>query len=83
MTPEARKQLLEALDGIVDWIEAASNASPLGGIPSGELYAILMGKIDIHTYQTVIGVLQQEGYITVKNHLLKSTGKIRGGAART
>lgn len=69
MTPEQRKTAIELLDAIHAYIVAAG---PMG-VPSGELYALLMGKIDIHVYQSLIGALEGAGKVTIKNHLIRAT----------
>ena len=47
----------------------------LGEVPSGHLYAHLMGKLSLEQYEQVIGVLKQAGLITESNHLLTWVGK--------
>lgn len=60
------------LIGIVaDAIQEAGNR----GIPSGHLYAMMMHKIDIHTYTFAIGILKDAGAVTEEFHLLRWTGK--------
>lgn len=41
-----------------------------GQIPSGQLYAAIMGKVSLETYQSVIGLLTRQGIIRNENHLL-------------
>lgn len=43
----------------------------LGEVPSGEFYARLCGKLDIDTYMAAIAVLEKQGSISTKFHLLK------------
>ena len=40
------------------------------GIPSGHLYAILMGVVDLNTYNILIGTLTKHGFIKNQGHLL-------------
>jgi len=42
----------------------------LGRIPSGHLYAQVMGALTLDQYQGVIGTLERSGVIEVKNHEL-------------
>lgn len=39
-------------------------------VPSGELYAVLSGKLSLDTYQSIIEVLENSGRIRVDNHLI-------------
>lgn len=41
-----------------------------GSIPNGELYALLMGKMDLSTYNSLIGILKETGLVKEENHLL-------------
>ncbi len=50
--------------------EAIKTAGP-DGIPSGHLYAMLMGKIDLNEYEWLIATMVKAGGITNTNHLLK------------
>jgi hypothetical protein len=43
------------------------------GIPSGHLYAAMMHKVGLETYQYAIGILKDAGVITEQNHLLRWT----------
>lgn len=51
-------------------------ASPLGGVPSGELYARLMGSLSLDGYNMIIGVLKNAGAVVENNYLLSWTGKV-------
>ena len=42
------------------------------GVPEGHLYAVVMGKMDLETFQSIIDILTKSGRITRANHLLKS-----------
>ena len=62
---EAQKQ------AAVKVVEAISEAiEELGEVPSGHLYARLMGHMSIDTYNSIIGVLQKLGRIKVEHHLI-------------
>jgi len=53
----------------------ASTIKELGSIPSGHLYAQLMSKMSLNSYQGMIGTLQRLGIITISNDLITYTGK--------
>lgn len=44
------------------------------GLPSGHLYAILMGHVTINSYQAIIASLKRIGYVKESNHLLTWIG---------
>lgn len=45
------------------------------GIPSGHLYAMVMGSgVSLETHQRVIALLKESGRVTEVNHLLKANG---------
>lgn len=46
----------------------------LGSVPSGHLYARLMGQMSLETYEIVIGALVKAGLVTKKNNLLTWVG---------
>uniref|UniRef100_A0A6H1ZBW0 Uncharacterized protein n=2 Tax=viral metagenome TaxID=1070528 RepID=A0A6H1ZBW0_9ZZZZ len=56
------------VDLINDCIEIAGDH----GIPSGHLYAMLMGSMDLETYNSIIDDLKVAGTVTESNYLLKS-----------
>ena len=43
------------------------------GIPSGNLYAMLMNRCDLNTYNIIIEILAGSKWITHKNHYLTIT----------
>jgi hypothetical protein len=45
-----------------------------GEIPSGELYAAVMGKIDLRTYELILSKIKGSGLVVEKNHLLVWVG---------
>jgi len=52
----------------------------LGSVPSGHLYARLMGHMSLETYEAVIGLLVEAGKVRRRsNHLLEWIGP--GGSA--
>jgi len=57
---------------ITEAIREAIKDAGQDGIPSGHLYAMLMGFMSLHTYQAVIDILVKTKQITNNSHLLKS-----------
>jgi hypothetical protein len=49
----------------------------LGSVPSGVLYAQVMGKMDVNTYNAIIGALTAAKLISRSNHVLTATPKGR------
>lgn len=47
----------------------------LKSVPSGHLYAQLMGHMSLETYNKVIGVLKNTGAVKEENHVLTWVGK--------
>lgn len=47
----------------------------LGSVPSGHLYARLMGHMSLETYNKVIALLVKTGAVKEENHLLTWVGK--------
>lgn len=41
-----------------------------GKVPNGELYANLMGRMSMETYEKVIGLLIKTGAVKEENHVL-------------
>ena len=73
-------------------IEAAANVvlavadciRELGTVPSGHLYARLMGQLDIESYQSVIGTLVRAGVVREHpSHLLEWIGPTRAVPQQT
>ena len=46
----------------------------LGSVPSGHLYAQLMGKMNLDQYNQVIGILKRAGLVSESFHELKWVG---------
>lgn len=67
MNKEQAMKLVEVM-GIV-----ASVIKEVGSIPSGHLYAQLMGKMSFETYQDMIATMERLNVISVKNHLITYT----------
>jgi hypothetical protein len=69
MTNKSSTELNAALN-VVQAI--AETIRELGEVPSGELYARLMRKLDHHQYDQVIGILKRTGLVTeTPGHLLR------------
>jgi hypothetical protein len=49
-------------------------------VPSGEVYAHLMGHLTLESYTSVIAVLKAKGLVEEKNHLLTWIGPVSGFA---
>ena len=46
----------------------------LGSVPSGHLYARLMGRMSLETYNKLITILKQANLVEENNHLLTWVG---------
>lgn len=69
MTTEQRRQKIQEIAYVIyDIIKSSGDK----GIPSGHLYAALMGKMTLDQYNLFIGALAANGKITNHNHLLKA-----------
>jgi hypothetical protein len=53
--------------------EAIRDAGPMG-LPSGHLYAAVMGKVSLGAYQSILRVLVNKGWVRDSGHLLTWTG---------
>ncbi len=61
--------------GAVLVIKAVADAiRDLGSIPSGHLYAQLMGHMSLDQYQQIIGILTRTGLIVESGHVLTWKG---------
>ena len=69
MTNDALKSALNIAIALGQAIHAAGPQ----GIPSGHLYAGVMGKMDLPTYEAAIGFLVKQGVVKRSGHLLTST----------
>lgn len=68
----------EQVKASVDMALAVADAiRELGEVPSGHLYARLMGHMDIDAYSQMIELLKDAKVITVTNHLIKWVGPAR------
>lgn len=67
-----KEKITSALMVVKAIAEAISEAKQ---IPSGHLYAMVMDKMSLNDYQTIISVLKNAGLITVESsHLIKWNG---------
>jgi hypothetical protein len=53
----------------------AESIKEVGSIPSGHLYAQLMGKMSLGSYEKMIYAMQRMGIIRVEDHLITYIGK--------
>ena len=70
----AAKQVT-ALLGLVQIIAEAIRDAGDAGIPSGHLYAMMVHKVPLTTYQYALGILKDAGAVTEQFHVLRWTGK--------
>lgn len=69
MTKEDIKSGIKIIKAIAETIREAKS------IPSGTLYAGVMGVITLESYHKILGILENAGLITVSNFLIKWEGK--------
>jgi hypothetical protein len=79
ISTERRVAAIVALAAIAETIRDLTAASPLGGVPSGELYTHLMDKLDIQSYTALISSLKAAGLVEERAHLLVWIGPAKGG----
>lgn len=78
MTDQAPKQVFTAneklaiLKEVLDALHAAIKDSGPNGIPSGHLYAMVMGHLDLDTYNKFIQALKDAGKITESGFVLRA-----------
>lgn len=65
---------LDAIKLMANAILEAITAAGSAGVPSGHLYAMLMGRMSLDTYNKFIDALTRAGKITNHGHLLKCQG---------
>jgi len=69
MTTDQAQKLIQFMGAIASLIKEVKS------IPSGHLYAQLMGKMSLDQYQDMIATLQKAGLVSLKNDLLTYTGE--------
>jgi hypothetical protein len=71
MTTEQVKAIINLTIEIAHSIKELSEHSPLGGVPSGHLYAALMHQMSLEDYQQIIRWLKDSGCVReTPSHLL-------------
>lgn len=65
--------------GMAAIMAVAETIRELGSVPSGELYARLMGSISLESYGQIVGTLERAGLIEERGHLLRWVGPIFDG----
>lgn len=55
-------------------LAVAETIQELGSVPSGHLYAQLMGVMSLADYQAIIDSLERSKLILIKNHLITWIG---------
>lgn len=84
VTTEQKMAALELVAELGRTIRDLSEVSPLGGVPSGELYARVMGMgVSVESYNKMIALLKASGMVTEWGHLLKWAGPPREQNAQT
>lgn len=81
---DVTRRELEA--GLMMAAAVAEAIQALGEVPSGELYARLMGHMSINTYQAIISTLKRAKLVEEQHHLLRWVGepaKQRGASELT
>lgn len=68
LTPEQAKAALAMTQAVAETIKT------LGEVPSGHLYARLMDKMSLETYNSLIGLLKRAKLVEEENNLLKWIG---------
>ena len=66
-------ETFERVKPVLDAIQEIITGAGSQGIPSGHLYAMLMGYMDLDTYQNVIALMVRAGGVTLQNHVLRAT----------
>ena len=65
---EQTKATIEVIKAVAEAIKT------LGQVPSGHLYARLMGSLTLDQYQTIIDILEKGRLIKVEHHLITWLG---------
>jgi hypothetical protein len=62
-------------DALIKVCRAVADAiRELGSVPSGHLYASLMGQMTLDTYYQILAALKDAGLVKEENHLLTYIG---------
>ena len=74
-TPEQQEQSKKQATAAIQITLAVGDAiKALGSIPSGHLYARLMDRMSLETYEKIIGVLKNTGLVKESGNLLTWIG---------
>jgi len=68
MTPQQMKSLIPIAQAAAELIKESPH-----GIPSGHLYTLLMDKLDLPAYLSMIALLKELGIVQESNYLLTYT----------
>lgn len=69
--------VLGTLRAFYEVIKESTTSSPLSGVPSGHLYAAVMGQMTFELYTSHINKLKDLGLITEKNNLLSAVPTLK------
>jgi hypothetical protein len=69
---EAERARLNA--GVLATMAVAEAIRELGSVPSGHLYAQLMGQLSLESYGAILRTLKGAGLVEEKSHLLTWVG---------
>lgn len=78
LLPHTQPTAREVRAGQLLTLAVAEAIREAGEIPSGTLYAMLLGRIDIHGYTKMLAILKSSGLVAETNHLLRWTGPFTG-----
>jgi hypothetical protein len=67
-------QKAEIQAGLKIMFAVAETIREAGSIPSGTLYAALVGRVDINGYESIIRTLKNTGLVTEQSHMLTWVG---------
>jgi len=62
---------IKATIAVLDILYSSIQEAGTQGVPSGHLYAMLMGKLSLNQYEQLISVLVKSGKVTNQHHLLR------------
>lgn len=73
--PTNRNELRQDIANYIDLVKTVADViHNAGELPSGTLYAMLMGCMDLRSYNNVIGILKRTGLVQERSFLLTWTG---------
>lgn len=69
------EEINKKIQGTIQIVAAVGQAiADLGSVPSGHLYAHMMGHMDLESFNNVIGMLKKAKLVEESNHLLTWVG---------